>query len=75
MPKRGYPPLGLDKVLRSEDSETLVRVCKSSPNERKGKSFKYSWEYRKELNPQSMVLKVWLQFMDIPRSVHPRRGM
>ena len=32
MPKRGCPPFELDKVLRSEDFETLARVCKSSPN-------------------------------------------
>ena len=28
VPKRGCPPLVLDKVLRSEDSETLDGVCK-----------------------------------------------
>ena len=32
VPKRGCPPLVLDKVLRSEYSETLARVCKSSPD-------------------------------------------
>ena len=31
VPKRGCPPLGLDKVLRSEDSETLAGVCKVLP--------------------------------------------
>ena len=31
VPKRGCPPLVLDKVLWSEDSETLDRVCKVLP--------------------------------------------
>ena len=31
VPKRGCPPLVLNKVLRSEDSETLVRVSKVLP--------------------------------------------
>ena len=31
MPKQGCPPLVLDKVLRSEDSETLDGVCKVLP--------------------------------------------
>ena len=37
VPKRGCPLLVLDKVLRSEDSETFAGVCKSSPNKRKGR--------------------------------------
>ena len=31
VPKRGCPPLVLDKVLWSEDSETLDGVCKVLP--------------------------------------------
>ena len=31
MPKRGCPPIVLDKVLWSEDSETLARVWKVLP--------------------------------------------